>query len=384
VSAEDPRPGRQAALKLPGVLQRVAGSSTICAMLPAGRPFRYGCLIFVALASAACAPRAPAESLRYPPTPRDSVVDDDFGTRVADPHRWLEDMDSPSTADGEDPQPALYVQNRTGDGPRAVRDPGEVGVPPDSTIEAYVRGFDVSRIDSTLSPGRFDSWLRGVVGDQTQIAWEVNDCGETWEADVFYVFCLEADCELPGGAKIVVSLMAGNSELGMTGVPDFWYGEITGLGPSAVVLRLGQLREGLREARSLAEQMRRAPSHPLDDSTAIAYAKHLSARALSDRLPDIPVGRWVDSLAAGVGPVTWKVDGWDRVRVSMRPGEDIWASVVALFENSEVHVVLRIRVGTFRKGIWGSPQGKVQVWNKWGIRPMEVGDLPRVMKESLR
>jgi prolyl oligopeptidase len=37
------------------------------------------------------------ERLRYPPAPRGTVVDDYHGTKVADPYRWLEDLDSPAT-----------------------------------------------------------------------------------------------------------------------------------------------------------------------------------------------------------------------------------------------------------------------------------------------
>lgn len=40
---------------------------------------------------------AEAQTLKYPAAPRGEVVDDYFGTRVADPYRWLEDVDSPQT-----------------------------------------------------------------------------------------------------------------------------------------------------------------------------------------------------------------------------------------------------------------------------------------------
>jgi prolyl oligopeptidase len=55
------------------------------------------CLAGTLAALWACAPLRAQSRLNYPAAPRGPVSEDYPGTRVADPYRWLEDLDSPAT-----------------------------------------------------------------------------------------------------------------------------------------------------------------------------------------------------------------------------------------------------------------------------------------------
>lgn len=51
----------------------------------------------LALAGVVVTPALNAQRVKYPPSSRGTVTDNYFGTRVADPYRWLEDLNNPKT-----------------------------------------------------------------------------------------------------------------------------------------------------------------------------------------------------------------------------------------------------------------------------------------------
>lgn len=56
-------------------------------------------LFSASLALVTVAPFLGAQTLKYPETPRDNIVEEKFGTTVPDPYRWLEDDNSTQTKD---------------------------------------------------------------------------------------------------------------------------------------------------------------------------------------------------------------------------------------------------------------------------------------------
>ena len=222
-------------------------------------------IAFLSLGSVIALEGLVAQSLNNPASPRDDVVEDYHGTQVADPYRWLEQLDSPRTAqwlkaqnrlsrdhlaripdreairgrltslwnyartevpwreagrifflrnDGLKPQPVLYTQNDLKDPPRVVLDPNRIS--PDGSIA--VRGY-------ALSPdGRLLAYRTSRGGSdvgQTRVRWlsTGRDLGEAvpgvltsacWTHDgrgFFYIRRPASESEAAAGAVLEKQLL---------------------------------------------------------------------------------------------------------------------------------------------------------------------------------
>ncbi len=73
-------------------------------------------------ASAVVVPASPAPAFAYPPARRGDTVDDYHGVKVADPYRWLEELDSPETRAWIDAENRLTDSVLAGAAGRAARE----------------------------------------------------------------------------------------------------------------------------------------------------------------------------------------------------------------------------------------------------------------------
>jgi len=121
--------------------------------------------VALTLAAVLAAVPAGATGLRYPDAPRGTATDTYFGTTVADPYRWLEDVDSPQTT--------AWVKAE-GDLTRAYLD----AIPQRNAVRAaYRKLIDYEKLTAPFHEGRWWFFYRNS-GLQNQSVLYVRD-GET-------------------------------------------------------------------------------------------------------------------------------------------------------------------------------------------------------------
>ena len=108
---------------------------------------------------------------------------------------------------------ALVVQLPTGSGDAAI----------DAAKQAVVGEIEPGMPDLTL-----EAWLESLSREDSDILWNVNDCGEqTGDAarnqDRQFPVCVEGQATLDGGQTLTVSLVVGTFGGGIgDGIPSLW------------------------------------------------------------------------------------------------------------------------------------------------------------------
>lgn len=220
---------------------------------------------------------------------------------------------------------------------------------------------DASRLDAELPGIPFRAWLEGVVGEGARIDWNLAECGDhgfRGGKDHPAPQCLDIDVGLPECGRLKLSIVAGGAASGMHPGPAQARGTIEGVGPTVTVHSLHGLPARMAEARNQKAWLQELPPAPIDAASAINRVKRLKARDLDGKLDRTTFSAWFRRLAGSTEKVTWKLDRCDPMarRRGLEGCADEWACVHARFENDLDAVSVAVVVGTYRRGIFGSPQ----------------------------
>jgi hypothetical protein len=231
-------------------------------------------------------------------------------------------------------------------------------------VEAYGKQLEVNRIDARLGSGRYDAWLARTLGPDATIKWESDDCGEGGKGYGDVPVCVTARATLRPRGRVIISVSVGSYRGGLGGVPGVFFAAIEGLGPRETLDPgdLPRLASKVRTARALAAELSRRPDVPVDDDGWIREVQRMPAARLGARSSgNATFGDWVVAHAGPRAKVDWFVEGCGPrghhggPPVDLTGDKDEWAFVDVAFEDPDVRVLTRVRVGTCRKGIWGKP-----------------------------
>ncbi|MEE9230337.1 MAG: hypothetical protein V3U86_06495 [Acidobacteriota bacterium] len=220
---------------------------------------------------------------------------------------------------------------------------------------------DASQLDAELPAIPFRAWLKSVVGEGARIDWNLTECGDhgfRGRKDHPVPQCLGIDVGLPECGRLQLSIVAGKAATGIHPRLTQARGFIEGVGPTVTVRSLHELPARMAEARNQMAWLQEVPPATIDVASAINRVKRLKASDLDGKLDRTTFSAWFRRLAGTAEKVTWKVDRCDPMarRRGLEGCADEWACVHARFENDLDSVSVAVVVGTYRRGLFGSPQ----------------------------
>ena len=124
----------------------------------------------------------------------------------------------------------------------------------DARAIAAAKKTSVHRLDPSLPDRPLEKWLQDVVGPQSQITWEVNDCGEQTGNPEFdkgrdFPMCAEAQVPLNQKSTLYVSVSVGTFKTGVkTGSVGLAYAVIMRPGgPPRFIKKLSQVPVAIKQ-----------------------------------------------------------------------------------------------------------------------------------------
>jgi hypothetical protein len=127
----------------------------------------------------------------------------------------------------------------------------------DARAIAAAKNTSAHRLDSSLPDKTLAKWLQDVVGHQTPITWEVNDCGEqTGNPEVDkgrdFPMCAEAQAALEGRRKLYIAFSVGTFKTGVQARSvRFAYAVVNGPdGPARSIRKLSQVPGAIKASPS--------------------------------------------------------------------------------------------------------------------------------------
>jgi hypothetical protein len=119
---------------------------------------------------------------------------------------------------------------------------GPPGTSADTALIEAVRSTVAYEIDPLLPSMSFDGWLKGLLGSQAGLQWEINDCGEQTGNPAVdrgrdFPKCAELRAELSGRRTLILALSAGSQEKPPAGAPKYHFGVLIRPDASRVEIR---------------------------------------------------------------------------------------------------------------------------------------------------
>ncbi len=122
----------------------------------------------------------------------------------------------------------------------------------------YAQKISVAKLDSTLTGIPLADWLRGIVGKNATIHWELNDCGEQTgdpavDKDRDIPACVGFYADLKDGRKVSMTILIGTDKKGIFGPPAIYDISIESNDGYHSLKRLSELEKILRHRLKIKE-----------------------------------------------------------------------------------------------------------------------------------